>query len=78
MRRPSAWACPPRCTEQAWHHQRPTIPAFDGLPLADLLEARLKLPVLLDRDVVMLYAHAARVLSLPASGTTLSSSSARG
>lgn len=49
----------------------PTIPAFDGLPLADLLEARLKLPVLLDRDVVMLYAHAARALSLPATGTTL-------
>lgn len=49
----------------------PTIPAFDGVPVADMLEARFAMPVFLDRDVVMLYAHAARALDIPASGTTL-------
>ncbi|MHC1785752.1 MAG: allose kinase [Christensenellales bacterium] len=49
----------------------PAIPALDGVPLAGLLEDRFPCPVLLDRDVVMLYAHAAHALALPAAGMTL-------
>ncbi len=46
----------------------PTIPTLDGVPAADILENRLGLLVFLDRDVVMLYEHAARALSLPNEG----------
>lgn len=49
----------------------PTIPSLNGLPVADILQARLKLPVFIDRDVVMLYAHAAGEINLPKTGLTL-------
>lgn len=49
----------------------PTIPAFDNVKVADLLQEMLHIPVYLDRDVVMLYAHAARTLGMPEEGTTL-------
>ncbi|NLW20933.1 MAG: allose kinase [Clostridiales bacterium] len=49
----------------------PTIPSLDGMPVADLLEAALRTPVYLDRDVVTLYAHAAQALALPKQGMTL-------
>ncbi|HSK69285.1 MAG TPA: allose kinase [Candidatus Limnocylindria bacterium] len=48
----------------------PTIPQLDGVAAADALERRLGVRVFLDRDVVMLYEHAARALGLPPSGLT--------
>ena len=49
----------------------PTIPSLDGAAAADILEKRLGFPVYLDRDVVMLYTHAARILDIPKKGLTL-------
>lgn len=49
----------------------PTIPSLDGAAAADILEERLGFPVCLDRDVVMLYTHAARILNIPQKGLTL-------
>ena len=49
----------------------PTIPSLDGAAAADILEERLGFPVFLDRDVVMLYTHAARILNIPHKGLTL-------
>ncbi len=46
----------------------PNIPQFAGVALADLLEARLGLPVFLDRDVNMIYRYDRLALGLPERG----------
>ncbi|NLM87109.1 MAG: allose kinase [Clostridiales bacterium] len=48
----------------------PTIPSLDGTALADELEAAFRLPVYLDRDVVMLYHQAAHELRIPGDALT--------
>lgn len=49
----------------------PAIPALDGKPVVEFLESQFSCPVYIDRDVVMIYSHAARSLKIPAQGTTL-------
>ena len=49
----------------------PAIPALDHQPVADYLQEHFSCPVYIDRDVVMIYAHAAHCLKIPAQGTTL-------
>ena len=49
----------------------PAIPALDGKPVVEFLESHYSCPVYIDRDVVMIYSHAAHSLKIPAQGTTL-------
>lgn len=49
----------------------PAVPALDGIAIADRLAERFPCPVFIDRDVVMLFAHAEHVLHLPREGVTL-------
>lgn len=49
----------------------PTIPSLTGAMVSDILEARLGVPTYIDRDVVMLYAHAAGEMGLDKKGLTL-------
>lgn len=49
----------------------PAIPALDGEPVAEYLERHFPCPIFIDRDVVMIYSHAAHSLRIPTHGITL-------
>jgi allose kinase len=49
----------------------PAIPTLDGKPVVEFLEKHFSCPVYIDRDVVMIYSHAAHTLKIPAQGITL-------
>ncbi|MEA4887923.1 MAG: allose kinase [Clostridiaceae bacterium] len=48
--------------------QTPNIPAMDNVPMADLLERALLIPVFLERDVNLIYEHDRRQLGLAGEG----------
>lgn len=49
----------------------PNLEGFDGVEIADILTGALSLPVLIDRDVNLLFRHDCWALRLPAEGVVL-------